>query len=341
MCGEATVDVMSERARNEPRHPIRVVSSRTGLSPSVLRAWERRYGAVAPTRSEGGQRLYTDGELRRLVLLARGVALGRPIGHLAAQSDKDLEGLIREDSLAQRVPDQARSAATGARAKGLLSEALDAVESLNGSRLDKVLMGAAVILDPQALVDEVMVPLLTRIGQLWEEGSLSPANERLASGVVRRFLEWVMGTIEVQTETPVMVCATPAGHHHELGALLSGVVGAGCGWHPVYLGPNLPGADIGLATRRLEARVLALSAIHPHLDPGIVAEFEAITRQLGRGVSVLAGGHAVQAVRPRLEAMGVRILDSYQELREHLTELAVLERQRILSGFALRTGTEE
>jgi hypothetical protein len=44
----------------KPRHPIGVVSRRTGLGQDVIRAWERRYGAVVPQRTDTGRRLYTD-----------------------------------------------------------------------------------------------------------------------------------------------------------------------------------------------------------------------------------------------------------------------------------------
>ena len=61
----------------EPRHPIRVVARRTGLTPAVLRAWERRYKVVEPSRSEGGQRLYSDLDVRRLAVIAQALE-GRP-----------------------------------------------------------------------------------------------------------------------------------------------------------------------------------------------------------------------------------------------------------------------
>ena len=66
-----------------PRHPVRVVAQRTGLSSHVLRAWERRYGVVAPHRTEGGQRLYSDADIERLSLLRTLTAAGRvdqPVG---------------------------------------------------------------------------------------------------------------------------------------------------------------------------------------------------------------------------------------------------------------------
>ena len=53
------------------RYPVRLVALRTGLTPHLLRAWERRYGVVTPGRSEGGQRLYSDLDIERLTSLRR------------------------------------------------------------------------------------------------------------------------------------------------------------------------------------------------------------------------------------------------------------------------------
>ena len=67
-----------------PQHSVRVVARRTGLTPDLLRAWERRYRVVEPTRSAGGQRNYSDADIERLQLLVKVTAAGRPIGHVAA-----------------------------------------------------------------------------------------------------------------------------------------------------------------------------------------------------------------------------------------------------------------
>ena len=59
-------------------HPIAVVAERTGLSRDVIRAWERRYGVVEPSRTAGRQRSYSDAEIARLSLLAAATRLRRP-----------------------------------------------------------------------------------------------------------------------------------------------------------------------------------------------------------------------------------------------------------------------
>ncbi|PKL92294.1 MAG: transcriptional regulator, partial [Gemmatimonadetes bacterium HGW-Gemmatimonadetes-1] len=60
-----------------------LVAERTGLSRDVLRAWERRYGAVSPARSDGGQRLYSDEDIERFRLLAAATQHGRTISLVA------------------------------------------------------------------------------------------------------------------------------------------------------------------------------------------------------------------------------------------------------------------
>src|SRR5919107_4915681 len=78
-----------------PRHPMRVVTRRTGLSADVLRVWEKRYGVVTPSRSDTGRRLYSDTDIERLRLLHRATLAGRSIGQVAGLSTPALLELAR------------------------------------------------------------------------------------------------------------------------------------------------------------------------------------------------------------------------------------------------------
>src|SRR5947208_15218323 len=80
-----------------PRHPIGVVARRTGLKPDLIRAWERRYGAVTPGRTETRRRFYSDEDIERLLLLRRAVNTGRGISQVAGLSDAELEALIEAE----------------------------------------------------------------------------------------------------------------------------------------------------------------------------------------------------------------------------------------------------
>src|SRR5579862_6510920 len=90
------------------RHPMRVVTRRTGLSADLLRAWERRYDVVTPTRSDGGRRLYSDPDIERLRLLYRATLAGRGIGQVAELSTTALAALVRQDAIADVPPGNER-----------------------------------------------------------------------------------------------------------------------------------------------------------------------------------------------------------------------------------------
>lgn len=86
----------------EELFPIREVSRVTGVNPVTLRAWERRYGLIQPTRTESGHRLYSMTEIERVHSIVewidRGVAVSK-IGKILAKTEplKVLAHVISND----------------------------------------------------------------------------------------------------------------------------------------------------------------------------------------------------------------------------------------------------
>lgn len=309
------------------RHPIRIVTRRTGLSAAALRAWERRYEAVTPDRTEGGQRLYSDEDVRRLTLLRQAVEGGRNIGHVASMSTDELERLVREDVAAgsggglrpaedddpSLDPDPTESS-RGARP--ILEDAVAAAGRMDPASLESILTRGAMVLTPPVLVDEVLVPLLRRIGILWARGELGPATEHIASVVVRRFLDWLVTAQEGGAAAPMMVVGTPVGQIHEFGALLAGVTAATEGWRVMVLGPDLPGEDIAEAGIRKAAGVVALSALVPGDGDRLVREVRALRNGLPEEVAVMIGGSGATEVAGELASLGVKVFDELASFRK-------------------------
>ena len=150
----------------KPRHPIRVVSRRTGLTPALLRAWEKRYGVVTPSRTEGGQRLYSDKDVHRLSLLHRVVEEGRSISQVAPLSVEELEALVQEDQ-AERVVPPTPQPLENVSVGGILEEAERAVKAMDPRTLERVLTRGAMALPVPTLIDDVLLPLLSGIGEEW------------------------------------------------------------------------------------------------------------------------------------------------------------------------------
>ena len=68
------------------------LSRRSGVSPELLRAWERRYGLLEPTRSPGGLRLYTPDDLTRVQAMQQHLAEGLAAAEAAALATSTATG---------------------------------------------------------------------------------------------------------------------------------------------------------------------------------------------------------------------------------------------------------
>lgn len=304
-----------------PRHPIGVVTARTGLSRHVLRAWEKRYGVVDPDRSEGGHRLYSDVEVHRLRLLHDLTEGGRRIGQIAHLSTAELAELHREDRL--EAVDAAAAVDGGEGAASIREAALGAVGRFDSVALETILRRAALQLPAASLVDDVLVPTLREVGDAWERGELSPAQEHLATAVVVRTLHWMIDQYDPEADAEVFLAGTPAGEKHELGALLAAVTAAAEGWKVIHLGPDLPADELVVAVREMGARILALSIVGREQTagaPDLEAELRALGERLPGEVELVVGGAGAASWSEVLATTGATLYASYGELRRTLRE---------------------
>ncbi|MGH7576300.1 MAG: cobalamin-dependent protein [Longimicrobiales bacterium] len=312
------------RASNRHRHPIRVVTRRTGLSADLLRAWERRYEVVTPSRSEGGRRLYSDVDIERLRLLYKATLSGRSIGQVAEFSTKALGALVRQDAEADIQAELAVKKArelertTQVSTADFLADAIPAVERLDAVALEAALRRAAVALPAAAFLDAFVVGLLERVGTRWREGTLRPVHGHLTFPVVRRVLERVIENATSAFATPNLVIATPAGQAHELGALLAAASAAAEGWRVTYLGADLPAEDIAEAAAGARARAVALSVVFPSGDPAVGDELRRLRTALPKDLAVMVGGAASSAYGAVLDEIGAVRLNDLESFRATL-----------------------
>jgi DNA-binding transcriptional MerR regulator/methylmalonyl-CoA mutase cobalamin-binding subunit len=299
----------------DPRYPVRLVAIRTGLSPHVLRAWERRYRVVSPKRSEGGQRLYSDLDVERLLRLRRLTDRGHAIGRIAALPLAELARLEDEAPTGQ-------SGTPGESAPDAAATALEATLRLDPVELQAVLERAAVTLGTSVFVDQVVSPLLERIGHGWSERSVSVAQEHMASAVIRRVLGWLLHLYEARNGAPRLVVATPPHHAHELGALMAAASAAAEGWNVTYLGPDLPVADLVSAVGLSGARAVAISAVHQPEGGDLLGALRDTRSRLPHDVALLVGGTGALQRRAGVEAAGARVIESLAEFRALLPRLA-------------------
>lgn len=288
-----------------PRHPIRVVSQRTGLTPATIRAWERRYGAVTPARSDGGQRLYTDRDLDRLDTLRRLTEAGRSISFVVGLSQKEATQLLIEDRAAAAT---APSTLEGTGPAARVDDALGRVYDFDADGLDRVLWRAVLSLGGPTFLDQVVGPFLRRVGTDWADGVVSPAQEHVASEVVDEVLKRLAAASKPESDA-VIVMGTLPGERHGLGARLAATAAALQGWRVVYLGTDLPVSEIAAAAHEVEALAVGVSVVRREAVEASLVSIRQLREALDASVALLIGGGGTQLLDGAELPTGVRVHD--------------------------------
>ena len=294
-----------------PRYPIRAVSQLTGVPVETLRAWERRYQVVEPARDRRG-RLYGEADVRKLRLLRLLVGRGHPIGRLAALTEKDLLRLQGESGPSE--------AGEGANSAGI-DRLLGALERFDATGAERELRRLAVLLSPRAMVRQVALPLLRRVGELWAGGRFSIAQEHLVSGMLRSLLGSMLGVHAHEDSRTTLLFATPSGERHEFGILAAALLAAGGGLGVVYLGPALPASEIAAGARRTSARVVVLGSTGAGGEGEAERAIARLAEELPAGVELWVGGPSTPAVESAASQAGAALVGDFDALEERLVRL--------------------
>ena len=325
----------------ERLHNMKSVERRTGLGASVIRVWERRYGAVKPQRAGNLRRLYTEEEVERLTLLGRltqaGLAIGQiatlPLENLRAmQSDAEREnrvvanaggdagGVAARAAVSETTP-HARGAAVVVRPEELVLAGLEAIRRYDMMELDALLDRGMVGLGYSGLLERVLIPMLRAIGDAWERGELTAAHEHGATSAFKDYLARNVRTHAPSPTSPRLLVTTPAGQLHEMGAAIAASLARKSGWQVTYLGPSLPAEEIVSAVLANQFRAVALSIIYPEDDPELPAQLARLRQLLPREIPIIAGGRAVASYRGALDQIGAIILTEMSDFARVLGEI--------------------
>ena len=266
------------------------LSRRVGVSDHVLRAWERRYGLLRPVRSAGGFRLYSEADAGRIRQmqdhLARGLSAAEAARAVLAGDAGDAAG-------PGRLP-----AAAGELARAL-REALDTFdEPAAQAVLDRLVSDLSV----PAVLRDIVLPFLAELGQRWEQGTASIAQEHFASNLIRgRLAGLARGWGDGRGPRAILAC--PPAEMHDLALMIFGIALNRAGWRIDYLGADTPVGELAGAVHARRPALVVLAATRPQVLEPLAAQLIALA---GAAPLVLGGAGAT----PRLAAaVGARLPD--------------------------------
>lgn len=280
------------------------LSRRSGVSPELLRAWERRYGLLDPIRSPGGLRLYSLADLERVRVMQQHLADGLAAAEAAAAA-------VRAPGESTKVAGTARESPVAA--VDQLAAALEEFDEPRAQAIfDRLL--AEVTLD--VFLSEIVMPYLRDLGTRWVRGEITVAQEHFASNVVRgRLLGIARGWGRGVGPRALLACAP--GEQHELGLIAFGLALRTHGWRIEYLGADTPLDTIRGVANTLDVDLVVVSAVTPERIGELVTEL----RQISHVRRLAVGGAGA-------EGLDATALDALA-----LTDDPVREAERVTALF--------
>ena len=304
---------------------ISTVSKRSGVKSDLVRAWERRYQAVTPTRTAGGHRVYTDQDIARLKLLNQATGNGHSISQIAQFSLDDLKNLLNNDPGALTktlIPSDLSVCDRAHLAEDYIEKCYAAVLAFDAKKLESHFENAIVELGSEAFIEHLLTPLLTRIGERWKTGELRPVHEHMTSSVIRSLTYILRNNNPCAANAPRMIVSTPMGQLHELGALLAAIMAELSGWQVTYLGANLPAEEIAAGVKYINAHALTISLSFATDDHVVQKELRRLKKLIGNDVALIVGGRAAAHFEAVLTEIGVLNIQGYKHFRQILEQLA-------------------
>jgi DNA-binding transcriptional MerR regulator len=206
----------------------------SGVKAHTIRIWEKRYGIVAPRRTESNIRFYCDTEVKKLMNISILLSHGYKISKLAGLDSEELSRKVLELSMISNGHDTQ------------IENLVMAMIEMDEAKFEKILNMSIIKEGFENTVFKVLYPFFERIGVLWQAGSINPAHEHFISNLVKQKIYVAIDSIPVPSGSDLkkFLLFLPEWDLHELGLLVYDYLIKSRGFKVIYLGPNVPEEDI-------------------------------------------------------------------------------------------------
>ncbi len=281
-------------------------SKLTGLSTHVIRAWERRYGLVNPTRSANRYRLYSDEDVQLFRYLKSQVDQGVAIGELADIGRDEL--LVRAHRAVLNVPQETPPS------EGLVLELTQALQANDMAGFERQLNGALAVIPFEEALLRFVLPLQEKVGELWHDGVLSTGQEHFASNQVKQKIFSAMNQFRNGEAKIKLVVACPADERHEISAMTVAYLCSARGCSVDYLGANLPTVDLEKYCQQIKPRYVLLSLTNQRTVPEVRTFSQELAARIVPVAPVGVGGQCAQLHAAIFSELGISVFPDLKAL---------------------------
>ena len=302
-----------DRQKVQGLYKIKTIAQMTGLSATLLRAWERRYGLLHPERTETGHRLYTTDDVHVLRGAISLIAQGLSIGEIVALGRDHLLSTLRPATPVDRVSEPVTlSRGLADLTQGAVQASLELDEIALARIIDQAFESGSTI----DCLEDFVLPASREIGRLWSEDQATVASEHVFTALLSGKLQTLLRSCPSNPAWPRALCACFPDEPHEIGALLLAYHLHQLEISVAYLGACLPLEDLERAIQIKRPHYVFLSATRrPTVEIHIQRVLEVSGRH-PRVIFVMGGAGFTPPLTQRLNQAGIQVWNSVRPLRE-------------------------
>jgi DNA-binding transcriptional MerR regulator len=283
----------------------------TGIPRNTLIAWERRYGLLNPERLENGYRRYTEADVAQLFKLKNAINAGLKISEA-------VELVRKADAKATDSSSTEQTGSALVRGGGLTELRRELFDALVSYRIDSAqkLLASLLTVPFRQRLSDVYFPLLRQLGDAWEQGVISVAQEHFASGLIKAHLATLfISTSQPSTSAPHSACTTLPHDEHDIGALALSIELSMAGHRVSYLGAKLPLPDLIGFCRSQKPKLLCISCITLPSDEEFEGYLKSLVPWADKGTRIVLGGSVLSG---RMFEGPIELIPSWDDFAEHL-----------------------
>lgn len=249
---------------NLSRYSISDLERLTGIKAHTIRIWEKRYGIIAPERTDTNIRFYSFDDLQRLLNITFLNRNGYKISHISGMSDSEVRSEVN------RICEKPGSD------DGYLSEMIKATNELDEDRFEKILNTSILKLGFEQSFEQVVFPLLEKINLLWQIGKISACQERFVNNLIRhKLVVAIDGMVGHNSFTnQYFLLFLPSGQYDEVNLLYANFLLRKVGHHVIYLGPSIPVEHLKSLSNRHEINQIVVSINQSYTERELASYIE-------------------------------------------------------------------
>jgi MerR family transcriptional regulator, light-induced transcriptional regulator len=261
------------------KYSIKDLERLTGIKAHTLRIWEQRYEILHPERTDTNIRYYNNEDLRRILNISLLNNNGYKISAIAKLTEVDISNEAEKFlNNYNKESDQ-------------IENLMLCLMDLNEERFEKVISNSAHKFGFENAIEKIVFPFVKHLGNMWQAGMISPAQEHYISNLIRQKLIVGIDSIKASQSSnkKTYVFFLPSHELHEMGLLYTYYLTKARGHHCLYLGQSVPFEDLVSISKQVKPDYLVTILTAPFPEGEMTAFLNNCSEKIGESKFLISG----------------------------------------------------